>query len=215
MNYRRDAEAAAGVVARIESAGGSARSVAADVCDPAQVRDLVAELPRIDALVCNANIVPPFGSFAELSWSDFSAKVLTELAAVYHVSQRVLEVMRAQRGGRIVYVSSLSADLLRPGTIAHATAKAALNTFAQHVAAEAGRYGVTVNTVAPGAVRTKGTAAMRTPEMEATYGRRSTLGRMLDPADVAAVVGTVLDPGFAAVAATYLPIDAGYRALAD
>ncbi|MEU7839148.1 SDR family NAD(P)-dependent oxidoreductase [Nonomuraea sp. NPDC049129] len=213
VNYHRDAAAAASVAAEIAASGGSAQAVQADVCEPGQVADLVAACERVDALVCNANISPPFAPLTELSWPDFSGKVIGELSAVFHVTQQVLDLMRKQGEGRIVYVSSLSADLVRPGAIAHATAKAALNTFAQHVAAEAGGWGIAVNTVAPAGVRTEGSAAMRTPQTEAALARRSVLGRMLDPRDVAAVIGSVLDGGFGAVAGAHIPVDAGYRVL--
>ncbi|WP_432971203.1 SDR family oxidoreductase [Dactylosporangium sp. CA-233914] len=213
VNYRRDADAAAAVVRAIETDGGTARAVRADVCDPGAVADLVDACTRVDALVCNANIPPPFAPLAELSWDDFAGKVTGELAAVFHVTRLVLERMRRQGGGGIVYVSSLSADLLRPGTVAHATAKAALDTFARHVAAEAGRHGIAVNTVAPGPVRTEATAAMRTAETEAAFARRSTLGRMLDPEDVATVIATVLASGFGAVSGARIPVDAGYTVL--
>ncbi|MET7335761.1 SDR family oxidoreductase [Nonomuraea sp. NPDC005650] len=214
VNYRSDAAAATSVLKRIEAAGGTGRAVRADVCDPAEAAALVDGCPRLDVLVCNANIRPPFGPLAGMSWEDFAGKVTGELAAVYHVTRRVLALMGEQgRGGRIVYVSSLSAGLTRPGAIAHASAKAALDAFARHVAMEAGPAGIAVNVVAPGAVRTEATAAMRTPEVERALARRSVLGRMLEPEDVAAVIGSLVDGGFGAVTGAHLPVDAGHRVL--
>ncbi|MEU6798876.1 SDR family oxidoreductase [Nonomuraea wenchangensis] len=209
VNYRTDTAAAASVVKRIEAAGGTAQAMRADVRDPGEVDALVGACPRVDALICNANISPPFAPLAELSWADFAGKITGELAAVFHVTQRVLALMRKQRGGQIVYVSSISAGLARPGAIAHGTAKAALDSFARHVAAEAGAWGIAVNVVAPGAVRTEGSAAMRTPEVERSLARRSVLGRMVDPEDVAAVIGAVVDGGFGAVTGAHIPVDAG------
>ncbi|MFC4116374.1 SDR family oxidoreductase [Nonomuraea zeae] len=213
VNYRSDATAAERVVKEIEAAGGTARAVRADVCDPGQAAALVGACDRVDALVCNANISPPFAPLAEMPWEDFAGKVTGELAAAFHVTVQALGRMRAQGGGRIVYVSSISADHVRPGSIAHSTAKAALDTFAQHVAAEAGAWGIAVNTVSPGAVRTEGSAAVRTPEVEAALARRAVLGRMLEPQDVAAVIGSVLGGGFDAVTGTRIPVDAGFRIL--
>ncbi|AQZ61240.1 3-oxoacyl-[acyl-carrier protein] reductase [[Actinomadura] parvosata subsp. kistnae] len=211
VNYRTDTAAAASVVKSIEAAGGTARAVRADVRDPGDVAGLVGACPRVDALVCNANISPPFAPLAELSWTDFAGKVTGELAAVFHVTQRVLPLLRERRGGRIVYVSSVSAGLARPVAIAHGTAKAALDSFARHVAAEAGAWGTTVNVVAPGAVRTEGSAAMRTPEAERSLAERSVLGRMTEPEDVAAVIGALVDGGFGAVTGAHIPVDAGAR----
>ncbi|GAA4083662.1 SDR family oxidoreductase [Actinomadura miaoliensis] len=213
VNYRGDAAAARKVVEEIEASGGTARAVRADVRDPRDAARLVDACPGLDVLVCNANVQPPFAAFADMSWEAFREKVDGELAAAFHVSKRALEVMRTRRSGRVVYVSSLSAELTRPGAIAHATAKAALDAFARHVAMEAGAYGVGVNVVAPGAVRTDATAHMLTPEREAAIAKTSVLGRMVEPDDVASVIAALVTGELAAVAGTRIPVDAGSRVL--
>jgi 3-oxoacyl-[acyl-carrier protein] reductase len=210
VNYHRDAEAAHEVV---KAVGGGAFALQADVRSPEGVAEMVAACGDIDALVCNANIAPPFAPFESMPWDDFIGKVDGELAAAFHTTRAVLPGMRRRRSGRIVYVSSLSADLTRPGAIAHATAKAALNTFARHVAAEVGSFGITANVVAPAAVRTEGSAAVRTPELESSVAGRSVLGRMVEPDDVASVIASMLDGGFHAVTGAHLPVDAGFRVL--
>ncbi|MBD2897574.1 Cyclic-di-GMP-binding biofilm dispersal mediator protein [Actinomadura sp. RB99] len=205
VNYHRDRASAEAVAAET---GGTA--IRADVRDPAEVAALVAACGPVTALVCNANIDPSFGPVRSLPWEAFIAKVEGELAAAYHVTQAVLPDMPEH--GRIVYVSSLSADLTRPMTGAHTTAKAALDAFARHVAAEASP--VAVNVVAPAAVRTEGSSAARTPEVEAALAGRSVLGRMVEPDDVAAVIAAVADGSLPAVAGARIPVDAGFRVLA-
>ncbi|NBH08487.1 SDR family NAD(P)-dependent oxidoreductase, partial [Amycolatopsis sp. SID8362] len=158
VNYRANAARAAEVVREIKVAGGTASSAQADVTDPAAVDTLVAGIGRLDTVVVNANTAPPpFASLAELSWTAFAAKVTGELAGAFHITQRVLEPMRAQGGGRIIYIGSTAADYVGQGRLAHGTAKSALATFARHVAAESARDGVSVLVVAPGAVRTPAT----------------------------------------------------------
>ncbi|MFC6884199.1 MULTISPECIES: SDR family oxidoreductase [Actinomadura] len=213
VNYRSDEASARAVAEGIEKAGGSARAVRADVCDPAAVAGLLADCGTIDVLVCNANIMPPFMPFSSMPWEAFSEKLQGELAAVFHVSQQVLREMSERKAGQIVYISSLSADLTRPGAVAHSAAKSALDAFARHVAAEAATCGITVNTVVPGAVRTEAASALRTPEMEADLGQRSVLGRMLDPEDVATVIGAVVDGAFHGVTGARIPVDGGFRVL--
>src|SRR2546430_17131341 len=71
---------------------------------------------------------------------------------------------------------SLSAELTRPGAAAHATAKAALEAFARHVAAEAGPHGIGVTVAAPGAVRTHATAALP-PDVEADRSEERRVGK--------------------------------------
>jgi 3-oxoacyl-[acyl-carrier protein] reductase len=213
VNYRSDETAARAVVEDIESAGGTAQAVRADVRDSAEVAELFAECHRIDLLVCNANIPPTFAPLSVMSWANFSEKVMGELAAVFHVTQKALELMREQRSGQIVYVSSVVADSTMPNAISHATAKGALNTFARQVAGEAGHHGITVNTVAPGMVRTEASSAARTPEVEAVHTKNSVLGRITEPDDVAALITTITDGGFRAVSGAYIPIDGGFQIL--
>ncbi|GAA4201988.1 SDR family oxidoreductase [Actinocatenispora rupis] len=217
VNYRTDANAADTVVADIESAGGTALAVPADVCDPRQADSLMdttfAQYGRLDALVCNANVPPPFAPLETMAWSDFRAKLDRELAAAFHVTQRAFTPMRRTGSGRIVYVSSLSAELTRPGAAAHAAAKSALEAYARHVAAEAGPYGIGVTVVAPGAVRTDATAHSITSQDAEHRAARSVLHRMLEPDDVAGVIAALLGTDWRAVTGTRIPVDAGFRVL--
>ncbi|PRY35623.1 SDR family oxidoreductase [Umezawaea tangerina] len=213
VNYVRDAAAAASVVADIQAAGGSAETGRADVCDETAVAALVdavvAEHGRIDVLVCNANTVdPPFEALPALPWGTFIAKVVGELSGAYFLTQRVVEVMKAQRAGRVVHISSTAADHV--GSIAaHSVAKAALNTYSRHVAADAGLVGVSVNTVALGPVTTDATSRVFTDGILRHVGERSVTGRPLRPEDVARVIAAVTDEGFAVTTGQVIRVDAG------
>lgn len=217
VNYHRNADAAMQVAADIEAAGGTAQTEQADVCDAAQVAALVdrvhAEHGRVDVLVCNANTAqPPFEPLASLPWDAFAGKVVGELAGSYHLTQRVLPIMREQRAGRIIYISSTAADMV--GMIAaHSTAKAALNTFSRHVAADAAQYGVTVNTLALGAVNTEATADIMDVDRRAFVAQRSVHGRVLEPEDVGAAVSLLTDDGFGSVTGQVIRLDAGFNVL--
>ncbi|WP_244210918.1 SDR family oxidoreductase [Amycolatopsis kentuckyensis] len=172
-----------------------------------------AEHGRVDVLVCNANTLqPPFEPLASLPWDAFASKVVGELAGSHHLTQRVLLIMREQRAGRIVYISSTLADTV--GMIAaHSTAKAALNTFSRHVAADAGQYGVTVNTIALGAVNTDATAAGFDDDRRASFAQRSVHGRFLEPEDIGAAVSLLTDGGFGSVTGQVIRLDAGFDVL--
>jgi 3-oxoacyl-[acyl-carrier protein] reductase len=219
VNYRVNAQAARAIVAAIEGGGGTAAAMAADVCDEAQVEALtgrvMAEYGRIDVLVGNANTgQPSFAPLESLAWPDFIGKVTGELAGVFFVTQRVLELMRPQGHGQIIYISSTAADFVGRGRISLSTAKSALNTFSRHVAAEAGPHGITVNTIAPGAVRTQALAGVLTAEREDHLRSNSVLARMLEPRDVAAVVAVIVGDTMRAVTGAVIRVDAGYGVLA-
>jgi 3-oxoacyl-[acyl-carrier protein] reductase len=219
VNYRVNADAARATVAAIESGGGTAAARAADICDLAQARALTdavtAECGRIDVLVCNANTgQPSFAPLQSLAWDDFIGTVTGELAGAFFITQSVLEVMRLQGHGQIIYISSTAADFAGPGRLSQSTAKSALNTFSRNVAAEAGRHGITVNTVAPGAVRTEASAGMLTAEREDHLRRKSVLGRMVEPHDVAVAVAMLAGDTTRAVTGAVIRVDAGYGVLA-
>ncbi len=217
VNYLNSADAAADVVAGIEADGGTAQAIQADVCDEAAVTRMVEQVHRehgrIDVLVVNANTAqPPFEPLEYLKWEAFAAKVNGELSGAFFLTQRVLSVMREQRSGRIVYISSTAADVVG-GVMAHSTAKAALNTFSRHVAADAARYGVAVNTLAIGMVVTDATAQVFPDALKKHLAGRSVLGRMLEPADIARTVALVVDNGFGTAAGQVFRVDGGFEVL--
>lgn len=219
VNYRSDADAARSVVDDIESQGASATSFAADVTDSEQVNammdDIGTDHGRLDVLVCNANTArPPFDPLSSLAWDTFIAKINGELAGVFFVTQRAMEIMRAQRSGRIVYVSSVSADYVGPGRLSHSTAKSAINQFSRHVAAEAAEHGIAVNTVAPDFVRTDATRLALTEERTASLTENSLLDRVLEPADIAATIGFLADDSARAITGAVIRADGGFGVLA-
>lgn len=215
VNYLRDAESAELVVKQL----GAAQAIRADVTDEAQVTTLVdrvvAEYGRIDVLVGNAHTAaPPFGPLEQVPWEAFAAKVSAELAGVYHLTQRVLPIMRQRRSGRIVYLSATAADLII-GSAAHSTAKAAINAFTRQVAGDAIRDGITVNAVAPGAVGTDATAGVFTDGIRRHFGDRSVAGAMLRPQDLARPIAALVDGAFATVTGQVIPVDGGYPLLSQ
>jgi 3-oxoacyl-[acyl-carrier protein] reductase len=213
VNYRSDSASADQVVRDIETTGGSATAIGADVTDAAQAAELVAASGRLAALVCNANIQPAFVPLAQLQWEVLRAGVTAELAAAFHVTKAALPMLG--RGSHVVYVSSVAADTFSTGGAVLSTKKAALDAFAQQVATEAGHEGVAVNIVAPGAVRTDASAAILTPEMVTELQSRSVLGRILEPADVGALISALAAGELPGLAGVRVPIDGGYRLMAS
>jgi 3-oxoacyl-[acyl-carrier protein] reductase len=213
VNYRSDSASADRVVRDIEKAGGSANAARADVTDAGQAAELVEASGRLNALVCNANIQPPFVPLSQLSWEVFSGSVTAELAAAFHVTKAALPMLG--QGSQVVYVSSVAADTSSNGGAVLSTKKAALDAFARQVAAEAGPEGIAVNIVAPGAVRTDASAAVLTPEVVAERASRSVLGRILEPDDVGALIAALAAGELPGLAGVRVPIDGGYRLMAS
>jgi 3-oxoacyl-[acyl-carrier protein] reductase len=214
VNYRSSGDEADQVVASIESAGGQAIAVQADVRDSAAVLGLVdqvrATLGEVEVLVHNALIPYAIKSFDEISWDELGGKLEQEMRAAFGVTKAVVPGMTARGYGRIVYLGTVLSRRPREGMIALGTSKAALDQFARFVAQELGPRGITVNVVAPGPVDgTVITAGVLDDEHRRRLAARTVLGRIASLDDVARAVAFYAgdDSGF--ITGTTASVDGG------
>lgn len=157
-------EQLAGTVAAVGDAGGSCRSVAVDLTDAAAVAQLVeqvvAEAGRIDILVNAAGGVVgqvgrPIETITDEAWD---AVVKANLTSTFYCIRAVAPVMKRQRGGRIVNISSgAGRSVSLTGIQAYASAKAGQLGLTRQLAHELGPWQITVNAIAPGFVRSNPT----------------------------------------------------------
>jgi len=149
------------VVEGIEATGGKAIGVGADVSDPAAVDAALAQVvDRLGAptvLVNNAGITRDAMLF-KMADADWDAVIGVHLRGAFVMTRAVQKHMVAAKWGRIVNLSSTSA-LGNRGQLNYSTAKAGLQGFTKTAAIELGKFGVTVNCVAPGFVQTEMTRA--------------------------------------------------------
>jgi NAD(P)-dependent dehydrogenase (short-subunit alcohol dehydrogenase family) len=146
-------------------------TVALDVTDPASVQTAVdaavERFGRIDVLVNNAGNFHA-GFFEEISPEDFRAQVDTNLFGPLNVTRAVLPVMRAQRSGLVVTISSTAGLIGQEFCTAYAASKFALEGFMESLAPEVAPYGIHTMVVEPGFFRTD----LLTPE-STSYARPS------------------------------------------
>jgi 3-oxoacyl-[acyl-carrier protein] reductase len=142
--------------ASLAELGISAIAMAADVVDPVSVEALAAKavetFGRIDILVNNAGFQRDM-RIGKMSENDWDAVVDVILKGAFLCSKAVLPSMLVNKWGRIVNISS-RAHLGNPGQVNYSAAKAGLLGFTRALAMENGKFGVTVNSVAPGIVDT-------------------------------------------------------------
>jgi 3-oxoacyl-[acyl-carrier protein] reductase len=158
-----DPDEAAGkpVVEAIEGAGGRALSIGVDVGDEpgvqAAVERVAEQLGEPSVLVNNAGIIRDNLLF-RMSADDWDAVLTVHLRGSFLMSRAVQGYMTKAGWGRIVNLSSTSA-LGNRGQANYAAAKAGLQGFTKTLAIELGKFGVTVNAIAPGFIETDMTAA--------------------------------------------------------
>jgi len=155
VNYRRSESAASRVVEEVESRGGEAIAVRADVTDSGAVGSMidtvVEEFGGLDAVVNNAGIVDP-DLATEIDDEQWERVIGTNLTGAFVVTRAALEHLVP--GGDVVFVSSIGGT---GGTVdaGYAASKAGLHGLTRALAREYGDEGVQVNAVAPGPVETE------------------------------------------------------------
>jgi 3-oxoacyl-[acyl-carrier protein] reductase len=211
VNYRSDKDAADKVVAQIESDGGKAVAVCADVADPGAAEELFKSVEsHFDApvlvLVNNAGITRD-DLAPSLDDDQWSAVIETDLTAAFRLTRRALKSMMRARSGRIVNISSVVALRANPGQSNYAAAKAGLIAFTKTAAVEVARRGVTINAVAPGWIETEMTAGVSDDLLKAVPARRA--GK---PEEVAACVRFLVSEEAGYVTGAVLSVDGGLAA---
>jgi len=158
------------------------RAVALDVTDEAAARAAVATavsaFGRLDVVVNNAGYAN-VSSIEHVELADFRAQIETNFFGVVNVTRAAVPVLRAQRGGHVIQISSIGGRRGSPGLAAYQSAKWAVEGFSEVLAREVGPLGVRVTLVEPGGIRTDWAgSSMRVDEVDGDY--RATVGAFMD-----------------------------------
>jgi 3-oxoacyl-[acyl-carrier protein] reductase len=206
VNYRQRGDEAAQVVAEIESAGGRAIAVRADVSVGDDVKGMIGEvedrLGVVDVLVNNAG-TGTFFDIDNLTEVEFDRTLAINLKSAFLCTQAVLPGMRTRRWGRIVNLSSAAARGAGLVGVHYNASKAGLEGLTRGYAARLAREGITVNAVAPGPIDTE----MAAPLKAANVAERVPVGRLGDVNEVAQVVLMLVGNGF--VTGQTIPVNGG------
>src|SRR6202044_2497802 len=204
--HGRDVERGGTVVKEIESAGGSARFVGADLSQPAEALRLATKVGEVDILVNNAGFAW-FGPTEELAADTLAQLFAANVQAPYLLVSVLAPKMVARGYGVIINIASRAGIVGQPTTAAYGATKAALASLARSWSAEFGPAGVRVNSISPGPVYTN--AAER--ELFDALGETTVLRRVGEPQEVADLIGFLASPRAAYITGTDVAIDGGRR----
>ena len=207
-----DAGLAAQAVAELP---GAAVAVPGDASDPAviaaMVQTAVDRFGGLDIAIANAGITL-FGDFFTYSPEDFYRVMAVNLGGSFFLAQAAATQMRAQgRGGRILFMSSVTGHQAHQHLGAYGMSKAALEMLARNLVIELSGDGITVNALAPGATATERTLA--DPAYEATWSRLTPLGRPASVADIAQVALFLVSDAARHITGQTLIVDGGWTAI--
>ncbi len=209
INYSSSLENANKVVSEINSFGGRAFPLQADISNENSVNELIKTVldknNKIDVLVNNAGITKD-GLLMRMKTEDWQKVLDLNLSGVFYCTRAVSRQMLKQKKGRIINITSVVGLMGNPGQSNYSAAKAGVVGLTQSAAKEFASRGITVNAVAPGFISTDMTKDLNSEAILAAIP----LGRFGDPKDVAGVVRFLAaDPSAAYITGQTIQVDGG------
>jgi 3-oxoacyl-[acyl-carrier protein] reductase len=220
VHYGRSQREAESLVSEIETEGGRANAISADLGSPngaallaKQAHSIVGD--RLDVLVLNAG-VSKAARLADYTVEDFDNLFATNVRSPFFLVQQLLPILG--EGSNIVVISSLGSRAVvgksgvdNPSIMAYASTKGALETLVKNWAAILGPQGIRVNAVAPGVIDTDMSNFTKTEAGREVVLGMQALRRIGKPEDVADVVAFLASDAARWITGASIPVDGGSK----
>ena len=177
---------------------------------PAAITEIAKEAGKIDILVNNAGINMK-KEFLEVENEEFQKILHTNVTSVFAMSREVAKVMKENGKGSIINISSMVAQYGIPHVIAYSASKTAIEGMTRAMAVDLAKFGIRVNCVAPGFIKTNmsSKALDSDPERKNKVLGRTPMGKLGEPADIGDAVFYYATDLSKFTTGTVLPIDGG------
>lgn len=211
VNYCGSKEKAEAVVNEIIDKGGRAISYQADISDADAVKNMfefiIKEFKTLDILINNAGITKD-NLILKMTEAEFDQVINTNLKGVFFCLKQASKIMLKQKQGRILNLSSVSGIHGNPGQINYSAAKAGVIGMTKTLAKELGSRGITVNSIAPGYIKTDMTDALK-DELKDKIAEAVPLKRLGNPEDIAEMAAFLVSPKASYITGQVIEIDGG------
>ncbi len=215
----RNADQASGVADELaEAYGQPASGHALDVSDRARIREVVGEFEaqrgKVDALVYNAGISPAFTSAEKMDEETWDAIIATNLTGGFVAAQAFARrLIDGGRPGSIIFIGSVNSVVGDPRLVAYTASKSGMAGMARTMAIDWARYGIRVNTVAPGYVATDLTAGLQQNEkLRQAITDKTPMNRLAEPKEISDVVVFLASDSSTFITGAVYPVDGGWTA---
>lgn len=201
--------------ADVRALGVTCTAIEADVFRRSGCESLVAAAidaaGRIDILISN----PAFSqrcAFLDVPPEDFERGIAGTLVGGFHMSQLVARHMVARGGGgKMVFISSVQAEMPFARSVAYGAAKAGLNHMTRTISVELAPHRINVNTIEPGWIDTPGEHEIFPDEVIARRGATLPWGRLGSPEDIGRAAAFLVSDAADYITGVVLPVDGGFR----
>ncbi|MBX3450981.1 MAG: 3-oxoacyl-[acyl-carrier-protein] reductase [Planctomycetaceae bacterium] len=209
--YASNQQSADELVEAEVAAGHEVFALKCDVAKKEEVDKVVEQVlekwERVDILVNNAGIIRD-GLVATMKPEQWQAVIDTNLTGVFNFCQACTRPMMSQRFGRVVNMSSVSADFSNPGQANYAASKAGIEGLTRCMATELAKRNITVNAVAPGFIETDMTVAVVNAAGE-QIKKSIPMKRLGRPEDIAGAVAFLVGDDGSYITGQVLKVDGG------
>lgn len=209
--YQGSVERAESLAEEIKATGRNAIAVQCDVSSLEQVEKMTAEvlekLGSVDVLVNNAGKTKD-GLIMRMTEEDFDSIINTNLKGAFNCTKAVTPIMMKARSGRIVNISSVVGVTGNAGQANYAASKAGIIGLTKSAAKELATRGITVNSVAPGYVKTDMTEVLSDKVKEAILAQIP-MKKCAEPEDIANVVSFLCSDKASYVTGQVINVDGG------
>ena len=197
----------------INKAGGVAWLSQTDIGRHDEVKRIVAQtverFGRLDIVVHNAAVYPVV-PIAQLSDADLELTLSVNLKAGFWLIQQAVPHFRKQRGGRMLFTSSVTGpNVAMPGTAHYAASKAGINGLIRTAALEYARDNITVNGIEPGYILTPAMEALGGPEAIEEMAKQIPIGKLGMPSDIANAMLFLASDAAAYITGQTIVVDGG------
>ncbi len=217
VHYATDAAGAQAVVDRIQQAGGTACALPGDLSEEATVQALFAEISTrfgtLNVLVNNAGIYE-FAPLEGATEASYRRMFDVNVWALVLIMQQAIPLFTAAGGGSIINISSFASVRPEPYSLLYGATKSAVDSLTTSLSQELGPKNIRVNSIRPGGVFTEGVAKMgATQDSEPIQQmvRRSALGRMATPADIAPLAVFLASEDAALITGQMIEVSGGFK----
>lgn len=177
---------------------------------PSVVEKIKKSHGRIDILINNAglHLKKPLDDVTDY---DFQKVILTNQTAMFSLTREVVKVMTKQYSGVVLNISSMASQYGLPNVIAYTASKSAIEGMTRAMAVELAKYGIRVNCIAPGFIKTNMTTLVfeKDPERKKKILSRTPLGRLGKPEEVAEAALFLVSGSASFITGVVLPVDGG------